>query len=364
MRLGYTTGACAALAARAAVRLLLGGGAEADSTIVTPRGIPVTAAVLDPRLSPEEASCAVRKDAGDDPDVTDGVLVYAAVRKTDGGIRIDGGTGVGRVTRRGLDQPVGAAAINRVPREMIEREVKAACGEFGYGGGIGVVISIPEGERLAAKTFNPHLGVVGGLSVIGTSGIVEPMSTRALLDTMRVEMNVLRAEGVTNLVLTPGNYGENFLRSLPVLAGRPYVKFANYAGEAIDMAGAAGFGRVLVIGHAGKLVKLSGGVMDTHSRTADCRMELLALHAALAGAEKPLLEEILDANTVENGFDLLGELSGTVMECMVERAERYLARRAAGAFVVGVAMFGNRSGMLGISKNARDILALMEKENG
>ena len=157
------------------------------------------------------ARCAVEKDAGDDYDITDGMLIRAAVKRCAApGIRIDGGEGVGRVTKPGLDQPVGAAAINRVPRRMIREQVETVCDELGYDGGMEVIISIPGGEAAAARTFNPVLGVIGGLSILGTSGIVEPMSEQAIVDTISLQQRQAAAQGSEGLILTPGNYGEDF----------------------------------------------------------------------------------------------------------------------------------------------------------
>lgn len=364
LRLGFTTGTCAALAAGAAARMLLGGKTAVSASLVTPKGIPVETPLHDVSLTGGEASCAVKKDAGDDPDVTDGVLVYATVAKRAGAeIVIDGGDGVGRVTRAGLDQPPGAAAINSVPRKMITQEVDKVRDEFGYDGGLSIVVSIPGGREIAAGTFNPHLGIVGGISVIGTSGIVEPMSTRAVLDTIRVEMNVLREDQAGDIILTPGNYGENFLRGCPELTGRPYVKCSNFIGDALDIAGAMGFSGVLVVGHIGKLIKLSGGIMDTHSRVADCRLELLALHAALAGMDAESIRAVLTAATVDDGLSMLGDGAARVAEDIVQRAEAYVTRRAAGAFRTGVVMFSNRFGLTVASKGAGSLLQSWRKND-
>lgn len=358
LRLGFTTGACAALAAGAAARMLLTGAREASASIVTPKGIPVETDLIDVAVTAEEARCAVRKDAGDDPDATDGVLVYATVRKrSEPGVDIDGGVGVGRVTKRGLDQPPGAAAINSAPRRMIRDAVENACRELRYDGGMTVIVSIPEGEKLAGRTFNPHLGIVGGISVIGTSGIVEPMSSAAILDTIRLEMNVLREAGARDIVLTPGNYGEEFVRGFDALAGRPHVKCSNFIGDALDNACGMGFETVLVVGHIGKLVKLAGGVMDTHSRVADCRLELVALHAALAGLPSDALPAILAAATVDDGLALTGELRDAVVRGIAARADGYLRRRARGAFRVGVVIFSGGYGFLAASQEAEAILA-------
>ena len=215
LRCGYTTGTCAALAAAGAARLLLTGTAPEAVSLTTPKGIEVSVPLAEAELleGGARARCAVQKDAGDDYDVTNGMLVRAAVKKSAApGIQIDGGEGVGRVTKPGLDQPVGEAAINRVPRRMIEEQVQKVCGGLGYGGGIEVVVSIPGGEEAAARTFNPVMGVEGGLSILGTSGIVEPMSEQAIVDTIAVQQRQAGLEGTGDLILTPGNYGEDFLR--------------------------------------------------------------------------------------------------------------------------------------------------------
>ena len=173
LRYGYTTGSCAAAAAKAAAQMLRTGQPVSQVRIVTPSGVPLTLDVLDPVLGEDSASCAIRKDGGDDPDATSGLLIYATVRPIPQGIRVDGGPGVGRVTKPGLDQPVGAAAINHVPRQMIEAAVAEAL--QGASGGMEVIISVPGGEEVGKRTFNPHLGIVGGISILGTSGIVEPI---------------------------------------------------------------------------------------------------------------------------------------------------------------------------------------------
>ncbi len=252
LRMGFTTGSCAALAAKAAALMLFTGEYVEKVSIITPKGLTVEVPVLETKLGIGYAGCAVQKDAGDDPDVTDGALVYAEVRKTKRGfISIDGGKGIGRVTRAGLDQPVGAAAINRVPRLMIEKAVREVCEHYDYEGGLDIIISIPKGVELARRTFNPKLGIEGGISVLGTSGIVEPQSTQALIDCIGIELRALAAEGKRNIVITPGNYGEGFIKENPFLANAPIVKCSNYIGEALDFAVASGFEKILLVGHIG-----------------------------------------------------------------------------------------------------------------
>lgn len=364
LRLGYTTGSCAVLAAKAATRMLLAGRLEHAASIVTPKGLTVDVELVDAKLTEHAASCAVKKFAGDDPDVTDGVLVYAEATRSPAGVAIDGGVGVGRVTRPGLDQPVGQAAINRVPRLLIDREVRAVCDEMDYDGGVSVVISVPDGERLAARTFNPNLGITGGLSIIGTSGIVMPMSNQAIIDTVGVEMRMHRASGARDVVIVPGNYGEDFARTLPALAGLPVVKCSNFIGEALDMAAEWGFARILLVGHLGKLVKLAGGIMDTHSRVADCRLELLALHAALAGIASDGMQRILDAVAVDEGVAILDEsgLREKVIASLLERIDHHLRLRLRDGARAGAILFTNGAGLLGVSKGAADILSHMERK--
>ena len=362
LRCGYTTGTCAALAAAGAVRLLLTGEAPERVRITTPKGwtveLPLEVAVLDGG----EARCAVRKDAGDDPDVTDGCLVCAAVSRSEpGGIRIDGGAGVGRVTKPGLDQPMGAAAINTVPRRMITDAVKEVCDELGYSGGLSVVISVPGGEEIARRTFNPMLGIEGGISILGTSGIVEPMSEQALIDT--IELNLRQAAalepgsgGAKRLILTPGSYGESYLHAIGLDAqGVPVVKCSNFIGEALDAAAIQGFSEVLLVGHVGKLVKLAGGVMNTHSAQADCRAELFTAHAALCGADGTLCRALMEAVTADACLKLLADagLREAVLESLLTAIQTHLDRRAAGRMKVGAAIFSNEYGGLGETDEAR-----------
>ena len=359
LRCGYTTGSCAALAASGAARLLLSGEAPKTVRLVTPRGWPVEVPLAEAVLDGDEARCAVQKDAGDDPDVTDGCLVCAAVRRTEREITVDGGEGVGRVTKPGLDQPVGAAAINSVPRRMIRDAARAVCEELGYGGGLEILISVPNGEELAKKTFNPMLGIEGGVSILGTSGVVEPMSERALIDTIELELRQAAALGGKRVILTPGSYGEAYLHEIGLDGcGVPVVKCSNFIGDALDAAAALGFCDVLLVGHVGKLVKLAGGVMNTHSRQADCRAELFTAHAALCGADSALCKALMASVTADACLALLDEagLKKAVLESLLAAIQRHLDRRAAGMPTVGAVLFSNAYGSLGMTKEAENIL--------
>lgn len=359
LRCGYTTGTCAALAARGAAELLLAGCAPRTVCLTTPKGWPVEVLPRYCRMEYAAALCGVEKDAGDDCDITDGMVVEALVVRTDApGIAVDGGEGVGRVTKPGLDQPVGAAAINTVPRRMITEAVAEVCRRLGYAGGLRVEIRIPGGAEAARKTFNPKLGVEGGLSVLGTSGVVEPMSEQALVDTIALEIR--QAAAGHDLILTPGNYGADFLRAQKLdMLGIPVVKCSNFIGDALDIAAAEGMERLLLVGHIGKLVKLAGGIMDTHSRYADCRTELFCAHAAVCGAGQELCAALLQATTTDACLELLDKagLRQAVLQRLLDAAAGHLQRRAGETCRAGLMLFSNQYGLLGLSDTAKEILA-------
>ena len=361
LRCGYTTGTCAAAAAAGAAARLLTGETLPAVRITTPAGVTVEAELLQHAAGEGWAACAVRKDGGDDPDVTDGALIFARVERTDTpGIIIDGGQGVGRVTLPGLDQPVGAAAINSTPRRMIAEQLESAAAKAGYTGGLRAVISVPEGEALAKRTFNPRLGIVGGISILGTSGIVKPMSEAALLDSLYLEMDQQRAAGVEDLLLTPGNYGESFAGEVLGLNLHRWCMCSNYLGAAIDHAAGAGFRSVLVVGHLGKLIKAAAGCMNTHSKTADARRETLTAHAALAGADRALLRALFDSPTTDAGVELLKQagLLGPVMASIGEALDGQLKRRAGEGLTIEALFFSNQYGILGKTPGAERLLAL------
>jgi len=363
LRCGYTTGSCAAAAAKAAVLMLLTEQPVSTVNLTSPNGVPLMMDVLAAAYDDVSASCAIRKDAGDDPDITDGALVYASVRKTNSGMTIDGGEGIGRVTKPGLDQPVGAAAINSVPRRMITDEIDTVCKLCGYSGGIAVTISIPGGTKLARRTFNPRMGIEGGLSVIGTTGIVTPMSTQALVDTMRLELRQLTARGVRDLLLTPGNYGEAFARDALGLSLDAHISCANFIGDAIDAALEEGVTRMLLIGHVGKLVKLGIGVTNTHSSHGDGRIETLLACALESGADLPLLQAIMDSVTTDAALSLLNTagLLPVAMRMLGTRIDNCLRRRVPDSIDIGYICFTNAKGFAGVlvqSENAADLMKI------
>ncbi|MCC2229851.1 cobalt-precorrin-5B (C(1))-methyltransferase CbiD [Lachnospiraceae bacterium CLA-AA-H215] len=370
MRHGFTTGSCAAAASKAAAYMLLTGHRKNQITIETPGGISYTAEIIDIHIGEHCASCAVVKDGGDDPDVTTGMKIYSKVSLTEEAdgkcavLHIDGGEGIGRVTRPGLDQPVGNAAINHVPRAMIAKEVSEVCALLDYRGGLDIVISVPGGEALAARTFNPRLGIVGGISILGTSGIVEPMSSQALLDTIRVELNQRRAEGYDSVAVTPGNYGRDYMKRRYGYDLDRSVKCSNFIGQTIDMAAELGFQRILLTGHIGKLIKVAGGIMNTHSREADARMELLAAFALRCQVPAECARRILDCLNTEEALALLQE-SGKLQEVMDYAMERicfYLDKRAGQRLEIACIMYSSEFGELARSREAEKWFILLEQE--
>ena len=366
LALGYTTGSCAAAASKAAAIMLLTNKIVHFIELPTPKGIPLSLEILDATLENGAASCAVKKYSGDDPDVTNGILVYAKASFGNTGeernVLIDGGVGVGRITKPGLEQPVGAAAINKVPRQMITESVIEVMEEYDYYGEIFVKISIPEGMELAKKTFNPRLGIECGISVLGTSGIVEPMSEEALIASIRLEMQMHRNNGAEYLVISPGNYGTAYLsQNFPINLEKS-VKCSNFLGETIDMAVEMEYKGILFVSHIGKFIKVAGGIMNTHSRCADSRMEILTANALRAGAPADALRDVLDAVTTDEGLSILkqhGYLEKT-MKYVMEKIEFYLNNRAYQSLEFATLVFSNELGELG---RFGDVEGLLRKTN-
>ncbi len=330
MREGFTTGSCAAAAALASCLWRRDGECPARVEIVVPAGRAFRAEILERG----DFTCGVIKDAGDDPDATNGCEVRARVEilNADGNVSFCAGEGVGTVTLPGLKVPAGEAAINPVPREMIERAVRSVYPVRAAR----VTVSIPGGAEIAKKTFNPRLGVRGGLSVLGTTGIVRPMSEDALTETIALELSVRRAGGADAVALAFGNQGEEAAaRRFP---GVPVVQMSNFVGFALDEAARQGFSRVLVAGHPGKLSKVAAGVMQTHSKYGDARLEPILAHLALMRAPAALLERVYGCATTEAA---LSEIEGAgysgVWARLADAAQRYCEARVRGALEVDVA---------------------------
>lgn len=370
LRKGFTTGSCGAAAAKAALYMLLTGSVKDEIEIITPGGAVFRTEVKDIFREGNRVRCAVVKDGGDDPDVTTGLHVTAEVRAEERGdgpleIRIEGGPGVGRVTLPGLDQPVGNAAINRVPRQMIEKELSELAELLDFRGRIRVILSVPGGEAVAGRTFNPRLGIEGGISILGTTGIVEPMSTRAILDTIRVELNQRKALGDRIAAVSPGNYGLNFMKETYGYDLNRSVKCSNYVGDTVDMVREMDFRGMLLTGHIGKLIKVSGGIMNTHSKEGDARMELLAAGVIRAGGSMDTLRGILNCRVTEEALGIIQAESPALlrrsMESVMDRILYYLRKRAGEELPVECILYSNEFGLLAASPGAMDMLEELRK---
>jgi cobalt-precorrin-5B (C1)-methyltransferase len=342
LRCGYTTGSCAAAAAKAASIGLFSGIIPDYIDINTPAGIDLKLKVDNPVLEEDCASCCIVKDAGDDPDATDGIEIYARVSKrNDNGIVIEGGEGIGRITKEGFWGKVGEAAINPVPRKMIHSEVLKVADS-----GVDVLIYAPMGVEIGRKTFNSNIGIVGGISIIGTKGIVEPMSEEALKKSIYLEIDSIFDSGDRNIVLYPGNYGEK-AKEEHKIEGQG-VKISNFIGDTILYCYHKGFKKVTLVGHIGKLCKLSIGAFNTHSKVCDVRIEAFIYYLALAGAPSELLTKVNNAITSEEALKLIID-SG--FDCVIknmrsgciERAKRYVKNKE---FDIDVIMYSMEFGIL------------------
>ena len=366
MRFGYTTGSCAAAACKGATEILLGGKLQETVTLMTPKGILLTLELKDIQIETDKVTCAIRKDAGDDPATTNGILVYATVEKTKAqGITLDGGIGDGRVTKAGLSQKIGEAENKTVPKSMILRAATEIAEKYDYEGGLKIIIAVPEGVEIGKKTFNPRLGIVGGISILGTSGIVEPMSEAALVQSIRVEMKQHFSQGEEYLLVTPGNYGADYLREHMDLPYEKNIKCSNYVGETIDMAIDMGVKGILFIAHIGKFVKVAAGIMNTHSHSADARMEVLASNAIRAGAPLECAKEILNASTTDEALDILNRYQMTqgTMKEVLDRIQFYLNHRSYEQILLGAVVFSNTCGYLGQTADAAKLIEKINIQN-
>ena len=274
LRTGFTTGTCAAAAVRGAASLLFWGVRLPLIPVTLPGGREVALPPHRLRKTRPGSFCSVVKDAGDDPDVTDGAVITASLsRLSKPVIQIEGGRGVGMVTRKGLQIPVGEAAINPTPRKMIENTLQPY---LPAGEGVRVVIAVRDGEILARSTFNPKLGIVGGISILGTTGIVEPKSTDALKTSLLCALNIAHAENHTILILVPGHVGERGIKRH--VKNIPVVQMSNFVGFMLKKCREKGFEKVILAGHPGKLAKIIRGDFDTHSARSASAIPLVMEH--------------------------------------------------------------------------------------
>ena len=322
LRCGYTTGSCAAGAAKAAAIMLETGKIINYVEIDTPAGIRLKLKVNSQLIEGNRATCSIVKDAGDDPDNTDGIEIYATVSsRNDGIVFIDGGQGIGKIKRKGLFGEIGHAAINPVPKKMIEKEVREVS-DRGYD----ILIFAPEGEEIGKKTYNKNIGIEGGISIIGTKGIVYPMSEEALLKTIYMEVDMIADTlGKEHIILVLGNYGEKLCEELEIKG--PKVKVSNFLGDSLLYIYNKGFKSITLIGHIGKFSKLSIGIFNTHSKVCDGRMEAFVYYLALMGAPMKLLNKVNKSITAEEGLNICIEAGyGKVAKYMEKGAEERIRK--------------------------------------
>ena len=358
LRKGFTTGTCATAATAAAISMILNQDIEEKVTVSTANGVEVTMDIKDPSFGELTASAAVEKDGGDDADATHGLLIYSTVTliPDSNDIEIDGGEGVGRVTQKGLKCDVGMAAINPTPRAMIEKTARQL---LGPNCGAKIIISVPGGEETAKLTYNSRLGIVGGISILGTTVIVNPMSEESWKASITIELTMLYNQGYRSVVLAPGNYGEDFATNVLGIPPHRIVNMSNFVGHVLKEVQRIGFTRVLMVGHMGKFVKVAGGIFSTHSKDSDARMEIIMANLALLGAPVELLEKVDQCITTDAAGTLIEEyhyeeVYQVLVDKMKFRSERLLRNRKP-EVSIDVVTFGTEAGYLASTQTLEEI---------
>lgn len=359
-RRGYTTGSCAAAAAKASVHMLFTNKKIDNINIDTPKGIPLTLKVKNIEIRNNYASCSIEKDGGDDIDATHTMDIFAKaelISRENEEIIVTSGVGIGIVTKKGLSVEVGKPAINPVPMKMIRSEISKVLGEnnklLNKDKSLKITIFAPKGEEIAEKTFNPRLGIVGGISILGTTGIVEPMSEDGWKKSLSIELEMKKAQGMDKIILVPGNHGEEFIREHLKIDMNNCVRMSNFVGYMLNEAKRLGFKKILMAGHIGKFIKISAGIFNTHSKVCDARNEIMIANLALMGAGLDFIKEINECVTAEGAVEIIDKSNYTEIYNILcnkckERVEEYLNED----IQVEVYMFRMDKSLLGKSTNA------------
>lgn len=358
-RRGYTTGSCATAASKASVHMLFTKKSIGSINIDTPKGIPLTLKVENVEIRNNYSICSIEKDGGDDIDATHAMDIFAKaelVNKEAEDIIVTGGVGIGIVTKKGLSVEVGKHAINPVPMKMIKNEVRKVLeqkNDLLNTKSLKITIFAPKGEEIAKKTFNSKLGILGGISILGTTGIVEPMSEEGWKKSLSIELEMKKAQGMDKIILVPGNHGEEFIRDYLKIDMSNCVRMSNFVGYMLNEAKRLGFKKILMAGHIGKFIKISAGIFNTHSKVCDARNEIMIANLALIGADLGFLQEINECVTAEGAVEIIDKSNYTQLYNILcnkckERAEEYLNDD----IQVEVYMFRMDKSLLGKSKNA------------
>ncbi|MFC6346100.1 cobalt-precorrin-5B (C(1))-methyltransferase CbiD [Vagococcus carniphilus] len=359
MRKGYTTGSCATAASVAATHLLLNEEECEEVVVLSPvdKEIRIPIESIE-RVDDKTAIASVRKNGGDDADATHGMLIYSKVTlRDDTEVTIEGGEGIGRVTQEGLLVPIGKPAINPKPRKMIGDNIRKMLGESR---GADILIFAPEGYEIAKQTMNRNLGIIGGISILGTTGIVTPMSEDSWKAAISIELEMKKKQGFEKIVLSPGNYGEDFAVNKMMIDETKIVSMSNFVGYVLKEVQRIGFEEVLMIGHLGKLIKVSAGIFSTHSKDADARAEILVANLALMGMPIPDLERVSKCLTTEAAGDIISETGyegvyQIIADKIKFRSEKLLKYRDP-KVKVDVVLFSSKTGLLSSTKPIKELM--------